>query len=544
MFSEPAVGERFFGRKEVLEILNKRVSALKDGYRQNVALTGQSLSGKSSILHHFLHTLREENIVPVYVEVVKEPFGSFANKFIATLLYNTLRGMGEDTGIEFDSILEKAKESLPRTYAASKHIFSNIERANFDEAYAALLGLTSVLKDETRMSCLVIFDEFDNLEHLGIKNPFLNFGKVIMVQKDTMYIVASSRGEAIKKILSEKLSLLFGNFEVVTVAGFSRATAYDFIGSKTAGFDIDDILKAFILAFTGGNAFYLDKILLRAREKAAERMTNHIDEDALGAAILELIYDSGGVIHQYLMNSLLELLDTKNKDMYLAILLSIANGRNRQLEIARSVKTKRADAVKHLARLSELGLVSKCGAFYAIDDVILEFWLKHVYQRKRNFLVGGALDRAAIFASDIRAYLADFRNETDKSDAASKVAELFDSFSNDLVCLDSRSARLPHFTRVEKRSFGEKRPFVAASVRGKYWIAQPYGDVVGENDVIEFIRNAKSLGCKISNKLIIPLAGMDENAKLLAKELKIAIWDLATINTLLTFYGKKRIVLL
>ena len=48
MFSEPVIGERCFGREEVLELLNKRVLALKDGYRQNVALTGQSLSGTSS----------------------------------------------------------------------------------------------------------------------------------------------------------------------------------------------------------------------------------------------------------------------------------------------------------------------------------------------------------------------------------------------------------------------------------------------------------------------------------------------------------------
>ena len=50
MFSEPVVGDRFFGREEVLDLFNKRVAALKDGYRQNIALTGQSLSGKSSII--------------------------------------------------------------------------------------------------------------------------------------------------------------------------------------------------------------------------------------------------------------------------------------------------------------------------------------------------------------------------------------------------------------------------------------------------------------------------------------------------------------
>ena len=87
MFSDPVVGERFFGRQEVLDLLNKRVSDLKDGYRQNVALTGQSLAGKSSIIHHFLYTLKEEDHIPVYVEVIREPFGAFSNKFIANLFY-------------------------------------------------------------------------------------------------------------------------------------------------------------------------------------------------------------------------------------------------------------------------------------------------------------------------------------------------------------------------------------------------------------------------------------------------------------------------
>ncbi len=205
MFSEPVLGERFFGREEVLELLNKRASALKDGYRQNVALTGQSLAGKSSIILQFLHTIREEGFIPIYVEVVKEPFRSFANKFIATMLYNALIRKGENVGIGFDILLAKTQEILPKTSQAVKQVTALIDRGDFDEAYLGLLGLTSILKEETGIPCIVILDEFDNLEHLGVKNPYLSFGKVIMVQKDTMYIVSSSRNMAIRKIISEKL---------------------------------------------------------------------------------------------------------------------------------------------------------------------------------------------------------------------------------------------------------------------------------------------------------------------------------------------------
>jgi hypothetical protein len=40
------------------------------------------------------------------------------------------------------------------------------------------------------------------------------------------------------------------------------------------------------------------------------------------------------------------------------------------------------------------------------------------------------------------------------------------------------------------------------------------------------------------------MAGIDENAKLLAKELKISIWDSAATNRLLGFYGMRRMAAL
>jgi len=96
MLNEPAIGKTFFGRQKILGVLEKRASALKDGYRQNLALTGQMLSGKSSILYQFLYTLKDNSLIPVYIEVVEESFSSFADKFIATLLYNCLLSYGKE----------------------------------------------------------------------------------------------------------------------------------------------------------------------------------------------------------------------------------------------------------------------------------------------------------------------------------------------------------------------------------------------------------------------------------------------------------------
>lgn len=543
MFNEPVSGEKFFGREEVLELLNKRAMALKEGYRQNVALTGQSLVGKSSIILHFLYTIREEGFIPIYVEVIKEPFNSFANKFIATLLYNSLSRMGEEVGIDIGRLLENAQRLLPKASLAIKQINSQIDRGDFDEAYSNLLGLTSVLKDEIGIPCIVILDEFDNLEYLGVKNPFLSFGKVIMVQKDTMYIVSSSRNSAIKKIISEKLSLLFGNFEILKISNFGLKTSSDFIDLKLSGFEIENSMKAFLMTFTDGNPFYLGEVIKSARSIAMEQMTSFVDKDIISKAILELIFNSGGAIHQYLFNFVLDLLDTKYREFYISILVAIASAHNRQLEISRALKIKHRELSNGLARLVELGLVSKNGVFYKIDDAMLGFWLKFVYQRRKQILVDGTFDKMRLFSEDIRSYISNTSLEFDK-DAAVRIAELFDLFSNELVQIDSKQIRLPHFTRVEVKAFQDSKSFVSASFRGNFWIAQPYKYTVGENDIIDYIRNIKTLKCKISNKVILPLKGIDENAKLLAKELKISIWDSSTVNMVLGFYGKSKMFIL
>ena len=543
MFSEPVIGERFFGRGEVLELLNKRVGALKEGYRQNIALTGQSLAGKSSIILHFLHTIKEEGFVPIYVEVVKEPFVSFANKFIATMLYNTLNRMGEQPSIDLLSLLDRAQKLLPKTGLAIKAVNSYIDKEEFDNAYFNLLSLTSVLKDETGFPCIVILDEFDNLENLGIKNPFLSFGKVIMVQKDTMYIVSSSRNRAIKKIISEKLSLLFGNFEVVRISNFDLKTASDYLDARLAGFEIDSSFKKYLIAFTDGNPFYLERLTALVKAIAIERMSSFIDKDFLVEAIVELVYKANGAVHQYILNYILSLLDTKYKDLYLDILIAIAHGENKQAEVARSLKIKQGEIAKGLGHLLELGLVSKNGIFYKIDDCLVKFWLKFVYQRRKDLLIDGVFDRLSLFSDDIRSHINAYLQESERS-SISRIAELFNLFSNELVEVESKNMRLPHFTKVEVKNSGDSRPFITASFRGNFWIIQPYESDLNENDVINYIKYVKSLGYKVSNKVIIPLKGIDENAKLIAKELKIAIWDRATINMLLGLYGKKGIILL
>ena len=243
------------------------------------------------------------------------------------------------------------------------------------------------------------------------------------------------------------------------------------------------------------------------------------------------------------MNFILTALDTKSREDDLAILTAIAHGNNTQSIIARGLKAKQGDVSKSLARLLELGILTKNGVFYEIEDVMLSFWLKSVYQRRKELLVDGTFDRMGLFRKDITAYIASYDRECSKS-ASQRISELFNLFANELISIDSKHMRLPHFTKVDIRAQQDSSSMIAASFRGNYWIAQVYERPVNENDIINYIKNVKASGCKVSNKVLIAMAGIDENAKLLAKELKISIWDGSVANSLLGSYGMKRMVVL
>ena len=353
----------------------------------------------------------------------------------------------------------------------------------------------------------------------------------------------SSRNRAIKKILSEKLALLFGNFEIVTVGNFDLVTAAAFIDAKTAGFDMDPSLKAFLIAFTDGNPFYLDTIVSAARDAALEAMTTHIDQQAAARAIARAVYRADGRINQYLFNYLLHLMDTASRDTQFDVLAAIADGHRTHTDIARSLKIKQTDASRALTALLDAGLIIKNGSFHVCDDSLMAFWLVHAWRRRKEMLVDGAIDKDTLFTEDIAAFMS-AHAAIAGHDATGRIVELFNAFSNDLVQIDGKNIRLPHFTKVEARAQEAARPVIVASFSRTVWATQVFETPVSENDIVEHIRTLKSLGNKVAAKIIVPLRGMDENAKLLAKELKCTIWDGNTINMLLTLYGKQRIVIL
>ena len=375
MFIEPVFGKKFFGREEILGTLQKRVTALKGGYRQNLALTGPMLAGKSSILRHFLKNIKDHDVIPLYIEMGDGDFQMFCMKFMTTLLYRNLRSGGKKAEGDFESLKKECRESIPGTVRCMGDICRALKKKKEDDAYEKLLALTSIFKEETGKSCIVILDEFHNLSNFKLKKPFQTFGKFIMVQKNTMYIVSSSQRTLLKEILSRKLSLLFGNFEVIEIDGFDNQTARSFVSDKMRELPSCESIRSYFIQVSQGNPFYLEVMTRRFSELIKAKDVKRDEKECLLESFADLLYRSEGVLNQYFTNNINFFLERKSRKNFIPILILLAEGNGTIKAMQKALGKTDKDLGRKLQKLQEMDLVYNSGVFYKISDKFFEYWL-------------------------------------------------------------------------------------------------------------------------------------------------------------------------
>lgn len=562
MFIEPVFGKGFFGREEILGTLNKRVTALKGGYRQNLALTGPMLCGKSSILRHFLKGIQDPEIVPIYIDMTEEDFPVFARRFIATLLYNHLNSSGNmhaeapasgrdilpnNSGSNeehFDRLCLVARDLIPETFRCIEKIRKEIKNRKFDIAYEGILALTSVFKTETGKNCIVILDEFHNLSNFKIKKPFRTFGKFIMVQKSTMYIVSSSQQTLLRDILSKKLSLLFGNFEVLEIKGFDNHASRSFISDKLRDIDRDGTVTDYIVQLSQGNPFYLEAIAGNLCRIASKNVSVVNAKEHLLTALAEVFYDSAGILNQYFTNNINFFLEKKNRKKYIPVLVSLSRGNGTMKQIQKDIGRNDRELGQKLQKLVEMDLVWKSGIFYKMSDKLFEYWINYVYSVKTRSMIDDMdikyLEFKSLMEEDYKRYRA-FREKG----AIEAISEIFSRFGGEKVCLGINPHRLPALKAISSESANKSVTRITGHADPGRWICHvKKNDIAEENEITDLIKYKSSdKGHKINRKIFIPLDGIEQNAFLLAKEHNIWVWDIDKINKIFRLYGRFELVL-
>ncbi len=531
----------FFGREEELALLNKRIHDFKDGYRQNIAFIGEELSGKTSLLKNFITSLDDEQIVSIYLEIAAFEHNYFLKNFLRTLLFNYLRTKLFLRGDSLDYLISAGQDAVPKTIESVKKIKVNIEKNKITEAYREIIDLPDIFTKETGKFCLIIFDNFQNLEELKINNPYQELGKRIMSQKKCMYIVASSAIVKAKEILTEKLSLLFGNFEVIDLGLFSVKESIAFINSELDGYQIEESYKKFIVDFTSGHPFYLNIICNKLKSILESNNLKGIPLEILISSFEELLFHKWGILNQYFSNYLKRISLGKNNSTSISILLSIVDGNNKIKDIGASLHKKKEDISLKTNRLLEQNLLSRNGSFYYISSKIFKFWIKYVFRFGLTNIDYSTSSQLNSFRNTVKRFVDDF-GEAERIDAFERIIELFNLFHNESVQLNGYKYRLSHLKDFKMFSIDEKRKFAIANSMSGVWFIMLNEGKFQEDDVLRLLSECRKHKGKPQKRIIISLEDIDTNAKLRALGEKMWVWTIKDVNALLNIYNRPFIV--
>jgi len=524
----------FFGRKSNLELLEKRVSGLKDNYRQNIAIIGDELVGKTSLIFKFIDKFDDPRIIPLYLEVRAEPLNSFARRFIGVLLYNFLAKSGMLLKEDLDFLMFKSQKFIPQTVEKIKIILSSLSKRKKNNIFSDLNSLCELLYQETGKSCVVIFDEFQNLENLNLPGLYREWSRLLVINKHTMYIIVSSMKFKTKTILSKNLSLLFGNFEVINVDPFDIKTSEEYLESLLTQANLSLPLKNFIVHFTGGYPMYLELI---SKALLANK------DVALPEILENMLFDSSGVLNQRFSNYVKRFLDYPFANDYISILYLVASGRNKIKDIMHILHMQSKDFTIRINHLLELDALSRSGDFLKINDRMFNFWMKFVYQEKLQSLTFDAKNQKAKLRDSLENMIQEFIVSAQKP-LVERMNDLLKLFENEMVQMDRKKLRLNHFREIKPLEFRSqvlKNGLIGRS-NESLWIVAVKTDLLTEDDVVEFSRECRRYRHKLQRKIIVTLKDIDTNTRLRALEEKIWTWDINSLNQILDLYSRPRVI--
>ncbi len=535
----------FYGRKTILELLKKRVLDLKEGYRQNIAFIGSSYIGKSTVIKKFISDYEDQNLIIIYLDFEHKNFPHLAYSFIGSLLYHFVKSQRLPLNEDINLLLECSQPYIPQTVLAIKKIRDLVAEKKFPEVYQALLTLPEILITETNKFCLLIFDEFQDLENFDIPHVFLDLGKKIMTQRRCLYFMVSSYPRSSHKILSEKLSLLFGNFEEIIIGPFDLKTSQEFIEYHLQEIPIGVQLRNFLTDFSGGHPLYLKLFCQEIIYLSSIYKQQEVYMPILIQAIENTIFNEWGVLNQHFHQMLQKLSQGKGNELVSSCLVELALGRNKLRELAGHLGQKQNIICQRINHLIDEDLIIKNGSYYQFKDRLFKYWIRFVYHKRLRSLEFDPEKQRKDFKEEITKSVENFKL-TSRKDLPSRIAELFYCFENESLFLNGRRYKLPVFQEIIpiklRHGTGNYFDVIKATSKEGLWFIVLKQDPIFENDVYTLMSEAKKLDQRPQRCVLIALSDLDENARLKALQEKFWIWHEEEINSLLNLYDKFYIV--
>lgn len=533
-----------FARDQIGIVFRKRVEALLKGYRQNVGILGSSGLGKTDFLASVHREFSAQpDLICSYVQAECFDFASLVDRWAGALLSGYYASESLEVPAAQDFFHSAFLESrIPRTFHAVQKIRRSVHKEESHLLLADLFALSGLLSAETGKKIILMLDEFQEIGQLAAEDPFGVFGREIMIQKDTLYLVSSSHPERAREIFRDKLSLLFGNFEVMELRPFEFQETVDFIARHFPKTVFSAAQKKLLISLTNGDPLYLDLILDRLKFYLSPETEEYVSDRLLFLAIQEELFDHKGriaLLFDRMLNPVLR--QSKEGAGLLRVLLSVASGRHRLSEIASASGRKSSETQKILQKLVHEDRVRKLGGFYVMEDPLFRFWLCEVFERKQKLCIPDEKTVGDGLIEALREKMELIAREEKKSLPA-RIERLFKEFRNDAVEVETRKMKCPHFLEAVCRPADGRFCVISARGQKERWMGLVAEKQVLEEDVLGFLEDLKLGRKKVHQKIVFALDGIEQNAKLMAQAAQIQIWGLRDLNSLLAVYDLPKLI--
>ena len=544
-------------RPELTRHLFQRLQAFQEGFQHNLALIGPPGSGKTFQLQYLLGQHASE-LLFVYCPLYQESARSVLHRLLCAIVQAGLpapRAAG-NFELEFrvhsqanqlvglEALLEESAPSLPRTTAAIRGMEGLLGRRLYGEAFSRTLDVIPVLGEECRRPCVLVLDEFLFLEACGLTHAFRELGKRVMTWPSTLFILSSSAVFNAQAILRERLQLLFGQFELLTLDGLDAQVASRWVQHELAdaeGADETEAVRIFLLHWLGAYPWYLTVFLKRLKKLVALRQGQ--GRCAMEGLFLEAAWDvlgsPEGTLQQWCLSRIEGLTSLRIGRRALEMLAQVAEGGRTATAIGRCLG--RAGLSAGLQLLLERDLVQRSGACWMVTDPILRCWLMTMFASQRS---GVRLDGTEVrrrFDEHLRALWTMWLH-THQLSFPEQIEGLFGRFCDETVSLDSKMGRLPRFHAIQRCSSlpgtSAAETYLIADAKGTRWCATVHEGAVDETAITAFDTFCRTQHPKPSRKIVVSRTGLNENATLVAKAANMWVWEPDDLTILRELYGQ------
>ena len=530
-------------RPELMHHVRQRLHAFAEGFRRNLALVGPPGSGKTFQLQQLL-AQPPVRMTLIYCPLYRETSRSFLTRFLCAILHAGLppsltekkAGSQEShTHQPLETLLARAQVQLPKTAAAIRPIEPLLTRRLHGEALNRALDAIPILVEERGQPCVLMLDEFLFLEDLGFVHAFHELGKRVMTWSSTLFVLTSSSPYRARVILRERLQLLFGQFELLTLDAPDPTHAAAWVYHELRGLRGARTMGPFLIRWLGAYPWYLALFLKRLKELAAIRHTAELTESLFFHTAWDLLGSAEGTLHQWCVSRTEGLAHARLGTRAMEALIQIAAGARTTTDIGKRIG--RGGLSGALQLLVTHDLAERNGMCWIVSDPILRCWLCTVVCEQRADAPLSGADLSRRFERYLRALWTQWVEEHDLS-FSEQVAGLFAKFREETVSLDSKTGRLPTFQsiRTQEADTPGGGIYLVADGEGRRWCASVQEGAMDEHGLAHFDAFCRTQTPKPARKVVIARAGMGENARLLAKNANMLVWEPTDLHLLTELY--------